>query len=181
MSTCQTYRKKVYVQIEAGVTPTVIACNIGIARSMVYNIKKLFQETGDFVQHTTGSSRPRTTRTKAMVASVRAKIEENPRNNVRKITKELEVDKSAVSHVVRANLGLKSHAVAKVQLLTAVQQRKRLRRCKLILNQLKIGKDKVLISLLRKSLLWTVLATPGVQDTSPESLKMFPRHQIHGK
>ncbi len=138
-------QKKVYMQIEAGVAPTVITHNIGIARSTVYNIKKLFQETGDFVRCMAGSGRPHTTHTKAMVASVKVKIEENPRNNVLKIARELEVDKSTVSHVVRADLGLKSCAVAKVQLLTAVQQRKRLQRCKLILNELKRGKDKVLI------------------------------------
>ncbi len=62
-------RKKGYVQIEAGVAPTVIACNIEITRSTEH--KEVVPGAGDFVQRTAESSRPRTTRTKAMVASVK--------------------------------------------------------------------------------------------------------------
>jgi hypothetical protein len=46
---------------------------------------------------------------------------------------------------MRKDLGMKSRAVTKVQGLTALQREKRLKRCKILLNKMKRGDDRVLI------------------------------------
>ena len=76
---------------------------------------------------------------------MKAKIEASPRNNIRKIARELNVDKNAVSCIVRHDLGLKSMACSKVQGLTAWQCEKRLEQCKKILNRLKRHCDHILV------------------------------------
>ncbi len=70
---------------------------------------------------------------------------ENPRTNIRHIARDLNLDKSAMSRVVRSDLGMKSRAVTKVQGLTALQRKKRHERSKFLLNRLKKGQGKVLI------------------------------------
>ncbi len=94
---------------------------------------------------------------------VKFKIEENPQQNIHKITKDLKVDKSAMSRIVRKDLGMKLRAVTKVQGLTAKQREKRLERCKVLLNKLKNGKDKILVFSDKKK--WTVDAVSNSRST----------------
>ncbi len=61
------------------------------------------------------------------------------------LTKDHELNKMDMSCIVREDLGMKSCALAKVQLLMANQRQKRLECCKKILNFLKRGDDKVLV------------------------------------
>ncbi len=52
--------KKVFT---AGDKPTDIACRFGIARSTVYNILKLQNESGGFKRHSKNAGRPKSVRT----------------------------------------------------------------------------------------------------------------------
>lgn len=136
--------QKIFAQIQARDRPTDIAVRFNIARSTVYNVKKLCNKTGGFKQ-CPSTGRPWTTRTTAVVEAIREKVTDNPRSLVREIARNLNVDKSAVSRVVTKDLGMKSRAVTKVQGLTAVQRKKRLERCKILLNMMKKGTDRTLI------------------------------------
>jgi hypothetical protein len=76
---------------------------------------------------------------------VKDAIDANPRNNIQKLAWELNIDKSAISTIVRKDLGLKSRACTKLQSLTALQRQKRLDRCKKLLNKCKRRTGRVLI------------------------------------
>ncbi len=104
---------KVHAQIVAGNRPADIARWFDVSRRMVYCYKKLHEETGGFDQWPS-TGRPVSTCTMALVDKVKSKIEENPQENIDKIAKDQKVDKSAVSRIMRKDLGMKSRAVTKV-------------------------------------------------------------------
>ncbi len=66
--------------------------------------------------------------------ATKAKIKENPRNNIRKIARKLNMDKSAVSMAVRKDSGMKLRAMTKVWGLTANWRQKRLERLRILLR-----------------------------------------------
>ncbi len=155
-------REKVHVWIVAGNWPADIACRFDVFRGMVYRVKKLHGETGGF-DWRPSTGRPGSTCTMALVDKVKSKIEENPQENICKIAKDLKVDKSAMSRIMRKDLGMKSRPVTKFQGLTAKQREKRLERCKVLLNKLKNGKDKILVFSNEKK--WTVDAVSNSRST----------------
>ena len=61
--------EKIYGRILTGNRPHDIAHNFGVARSTVYNVKKLFEETGSFAKRQNGG-RPRSTRTEEIVEEI---------------------------------------------------------------------------------------------------------------
>ncbi len=134
--------KRIYMRIEAGDWPAHIAKQFGMHRSTIYSVKKLYEETGNFSQRPS-SGRPRSVRTKAMIAAVKAKIDKNPHQNICKMARDMNVDKVAVSRAVQVDLSMKLRAVMKVQGLTAKQRKNRKEKCRVLLNKLKKGNSKI--------------------------------------
>ncbi len=77
-----------------------------------------------------------------MIADVKAQTDKNPCQNIRKMARDMNMDKMAVSRAVQADLSMKSSAVMKVQGLMA-KQRKNRKKCKVLLNKLKKGNSKI--------------------------------------
>eukprot|EP00095_Tigriopus_kingsejongensis_P000233 maker-scaffold55_size446313-snap-gene-2.16 protein:Tk00233 transcript:maker-scaffold55_size446313-snap-gene-2.16-mRNA-1 annotation:"hypothetical protein Y032_0089g2326" len=89
-------RKKIYDQIQKGMRTKDIAEKFEVSRRTVLNVKKLFEATGSFEKRKS-TGRPRSARTEDIVNKVKAKVEAEPRSNIRAIARELKVDKMAVS------------------------------------------------------------------------------------
>ena len=159
-------REKIYARILAGNRPQDIDRNFGVARSTVYNVKKLYDETGSFAKRQNGS-RPRSTRTEELVEEVRGQIEQNPQTTVTKLARENMVSATTMSELVRQDLGMKSIAVVPVQMLTAQQREKRLVRSKAILNWMKrkvVGPRPVLVFSDEKNFYLCLLYTSDAAD-----------------
>eukprot|EP00095_Tigriopus_kingsejongensis_P009031 snap_masked-scaffold458_size165745-processed-gene-0.3 protein:Tk09031 transcript:snap_masked-scaffold458_size165745-processed-gene-0.3-mRNA-1 annotation:"small g protein signaling modulator 1-like" len=75
----------------------------------VYKVKSVYMVTGDFGDRP-GKCRRRTARTETNIKAVKAKIDTNPRKDVRKTTMELNVDKNAVSRIMKDGLGIRRTA-----------------------------------------------------------------------
>eukprot|EP00095_Tigriopus_kingsejongensis_P003512 maker-scaffold373_size192110-snap-gene-0.43 protein:Tk03512 transcript:maker-scaffold373_size192110-snap-gene-0.43-mRNA-1 annotation:"alpha- -n-acetylglucosaminyltransferase-like" len=68
-------------------------------------------EAGTNIRTSVNSANPNL----GMSGAVKAKIDTNPRNNVRKIARELNVDKNAVSRIMKNDLGMSSWACTKAK------------------------------------------------------------------
>jgi hypothetical protein len=138
-------RQKIVTRILAGDRPVDIAKNFGIARSTVYNAKKLYDESGDFTQRYSKNGRPKTVRTDALVRAVDQQVKATPRTSIRKLARDNNVSKTTMFNLVRSDLGMRSRAVVRCQMLTSLQRQKRLDRSKKILNWLKRNPGKVIV------------------------------------
>ncbi len=99
-------RKKVAARIDAGDKIKDIAKRFLVSRQTVYKVKNMFMVSDNY-----GDCPGKwTTRTEATVAAVKAKIDANPRSNIRKIAKELNINKNAVSRITRNDWGMASRA-----------------------------------------------------------------------
>lgn len=136
-------RERVIFALRAGETPTEIATRFEISRKTVYNIKKLYDETGGFKKREKGGERP-SVRTDAFVAEIKAEIEANPVRSIRQIARERGVDEKTIRNVIK-DIGGKSKAIKQVQLVTPEQAAKRLERAKVILNQLKRNRPGIIL------------------------------------
>ncbi|XP_059096095.1 uncharacterized protein LOC131890706 [Tigriopus californicus] len=137
-------RKKIAARIDAGDAVKDIAERFMVSKSIVYKVKSLYNVFKDF-SNRPRSGRPRKARTEGNIKAVNDAIDANPRNIIQKLARELNIDKTAISTIVRKDLGLKSRACTKVQGLTALQRQKRLDRCKKLLKKCKRRTDRVLI------------------------------------
>ena len=135
-------RKKIAQRIKAGDKVKDIADWFQVTRKTVHKVKTVYVVSGDF-SDCPKQGRPCTTRTEVNIAAVKAKIDMNPQNNIRKIARELKVNRNSVSTIVCKVLGLCSRACTKVQGLTAQQRAKQLHRCRRLLNMLKKKNNKV--------------------------------------
>ncbi len=119
-------RKKIAARIEAGDQVKEIAERFQVTRKMIHKVKTVYMASGDFSDRKK-TGRPRTTRTAANIAAVKAKINKDQRSNIRQMARELDVPKSLVSTIVPKDLSLRSRACTKVQGLTAKQRKKKAR------------------------------------------------------
>ncbi|QQP50248.1 Transposable element tcb2 transposase [Caligus rogercresseyi] len=135
-------REKVIARIHAGDKPMDISRNFGIARSTIYSIKKLYDESGGYVRRTGNCGRPKSVRTADLVGKIKKQVKDQPNNSVRGLAKKNDITESTMRNLVRFDLGMRSRAVVPVQMLTVIQREKRLERSKKILNWLKIFSDE---------------------------------------
>ena len=138
-------RKKIVARIEAGDKPMNIAKSFGVARSTVYNVYKLYKDTGDYAKQSGNAGRPRSVRKEETVDKVKKIVEENPNTSVRQLARDLNVSKTTMGNLVRSDLGMRNRAVVPCQMLTTAQREKRLERCQRILNFLKSNGGKVIV------------------------------------
>ena len=138
-------RRRIHARLLAGDSPTDVAKQFSVSRSTVYRTKDLFAATGGYAQRPI-PGRPKSTCTKANIEAVEAEIKKDPCVNIRKMSRTLNIDKTAISRIVKHDLGMKSRAVMKVQGLMAIQRERHLDRCRILLSKLKKGRDgKVLV------------------------------------
>ncbi len=125
--------KKIFMHIQADDKKGDIAKHFMVNPKTVWRVEQLYKETSGFKDRAR-TGRLRTMQTQVKIAAVKDDIERNPAKSEVELAKDHELNKMDVSHIVREDLGMKLHAVAKVQLLTANQRQKRLEHCKKILN-----------------------------------------------
>lgn len=129
-------RQTIVEKLRAGQRPSDIAREMNIARCTVYSAKKIFDATGGYSKRVAGG-RPRIKRTRALIASIRAKVRRNSERSMRQLAKEAQVSEKTVRRVVKEDLGLVSRVKQPKQLVTAQQQEKRLERARRLENRLK--------------------------------------------
>ncbi len=135
--------KKIFMRIQAGDKKGDIAKRFMVDPKTVWCVEQLYKETGGFKDRAR-TGRLRTMQSEAKIAAIKDDIERNLAKSEVELAKDHELNKMDTSCVVREDLGMKSCAMAKVQLLMANQRQKRLECHKKILDFLRRGKDKVL-------------------------------------
>lgn len=136
-------RRRVIEDLSAGIKVTDIMAKFRIARSTVYNIKKLYDETGGYKKRENGG-RPRTACTEEKMTLIKETLEANPVMSFRKLALEMTMSTMSVWAAVR-ELGEVSRAIIKKPRLTQATREKRLERSKVLLNLLKKGKKGPII------------------------------------
>lgn len=134
-------REKIIERIEAGQRPSEIKKAFNVSYAAIRTAKRIFEATGNFSKLENGG-RPRTIRTQTLINRVQESVEDNPKQNVRRMARDFNVSRSTMGRLVNKDLGLKSRAISKVQSLTALQRQKRFERSKKLLNWLKSNKEK---------------------------------------
>lgn len=134
-------RAAILVALRAGRSPMDIAEFLKLPKTTVYRVKKQFDEaecasevTPDRKKHSRRSDR---VRDEEFVSEVEEKIKEDPGKSMRAIAKELSVDHKTIVRTVHDDLGLKSYALRKAQLLTEKMKDNRKGKAAALLNNLK--------------------------------------------
>lgn len=117
-----------------------------VTKSTAWYTIKRWEKTKS-VENRPKSGRPRTVRTKKLIESTRAKINRNPRQSIRKLAREADVNCKSMRLLVRKDLKLKPYHLQKRQLLSAATKEKRLARSKVLRNWMK--------SCTETSVIWT--------------------------
>lgn len=138
-------RQAIIEKLRAGQRPSDVARDMNVARCTIYSAKKIFDATGGYTKRVAGG-RPRTKRTRALVASIKGRIQRKRERSMRQMAREANVSEKTVRRVVNEDLGLISRVKQPKQLVTTQQQEKRLERARRLENRLK-GADsgKVLV------------------------------------
>jgi transposase len=124
----------------AGKSNVTIAKDLNVNRQTVWKVVKLYQERGD-ANDRPRSGRPRTQRTQGRVKTVREKIRRNQGRSLRKLAKETNMGATTMRELVHEDLKMSSFRLEQKQFLSDLQKKKRLDRCKVLLNELKQGMD----------------------------------------
>eukprot|EP00095_Tigriopus_kingsejongensis_P008357 maker-scaffold1160_size58366-snap-gene-0.8 protein:Tk08357 transcript:maker-scaffold1160_size58366-snap-gene-0.8-mRNA-1 annotation:"peptidyl-prolyl cis-trans isomerase-like 2" len=85
------------------------------------------------------SGRPRSVRTPGVVNSVREKIPRNPWTNIAQMAKESKISRTTMTRVVKDDLKMIPYRLQKRQVLSALQKDKRIKRSRILLQELKSG------------------------------------------
>lgn len=136
-------RKRVFARLEAGDKVKDIAERFNVHRNTVNNIKKMYK-SGSFVK-CPSTGRPRSVRTEALVEDVKVQVSTNPRSSITKLAKDNHTSMTTMHHLIKDNLGMKSRAVVRVQMLTPQQCQKRAEQGKKIVCSLKNNRRKVIV------------------------------------
>ena len=114
-----------------------IAKRLNVHRTSVYRIKK-FSSKGS-VDDEPRSGRPRSSRTKDLVKSVKVKISRNPRRSLKKMAAEAGISPTSMRRLVHEDLKMSSFRTVKRHHLTEDQMTKRRERSKVLLEKLRSG------------------------------------------
>ena len=142
-------RAKIISHYLSGNTPTEILKKLKIKkvnRMMVHRTIKRYNDTKAITDRPR-SGRPPAARSIRLRKAVRSRIARNPRRSMRKMAKELGVNRESLRKLVHYDLGLKSLKRKTVHHLTPALRKKRLERCRGLLRRLALGDDeKILFS-----------------------------------
>lgn len=137
-------RAAVLVALHAGRTAPEIMKFLKLPSSLVYRVKKSFDDgmaagdptavTAHRKQH---SRRSDTLRTPAFVAQLQALVDEDPGKSVRSLAKELGVSEGTIRNAVHEDLRYNSYARRKGQFMSETTKERRYQKARALLNRLK--------------------------------------------
>ncbi|KAI6653971.1 MhmaT1 transposase [Oopsacas minuta] len=131
-------RSKIITHYLSGNTPTEILKKLKhekVNRMLVYRTIKRYKETSGITDKAR-SGKPPTARSIRLRKAVRSRVARNHRRSMRKMAKELEINRESLRKLVHQDLGLKSLKRKTVHHLTPSIRQKRLERCKGFLRRL---------------------------------------------
>ena len=179
-------RSKIVSHHLSGCTPTQILKKLKgekVNRMLVYRTIKRYNATKGIADRAR-SGRPSTVRSIRLRKVVRGRVARNPKRSIRKMAKEIGVNRESLGKVVREDLGLKSLKRKTVHHLTPVLRKKRVGRCKGLLQRL--APDDVTKILFSDEKVFTVeestnrqndrIISPTSKDI-PEEIKYIDRVQ----
>ncbi len=102
-------RQRIVEQIEAGYSYKIIARRLRVHQNIVSNVWKLHEESGGFIQSQNGGW-PQSSQTKCVFATVKKKINHNPKRSIPQLANDLKMDYVSLIRNVQDNLGLKWRA-----------------------------------------------------------------------
>ena len=111
---------------------------------MVYNVKKLYKETGGFEKYVKGD-RQKITHTETVIETMRRDIIKDMRVQVRKLAKAHNMAPLSMSKLVMMDLNLVLNAMNLSQTLTTAQREKSLERAKKLLTWMKSNSGRVVV------------------------------------
>lgn len=137
-------RGAVVTLARAGHTNSQISELCKVTKQTVHSIRSRFEafvsDGGDPDQYDIRRTVPKQrsdTVSKAKIAKIRQKVTKNPSQSLRKMAKDLDISRTALTKVVKNTLHLKSYTRRKAQILTEDNKTARKERSKILLNRLK--------------------------------------------
>ena len=128
-------RSAVIELFNIGKTRNQIASLLNTNRMFISRTLSRFSDIGD-VLDLPRPGRPRTARTVSLTKRVLQRIKRNPARSIReKMAKETKTNRESMRRLVRKDLGMKPYKMHKRQLLTTLNTKKKLERCKAMLSR----------------------------------------------
>ena len=148
----QLKRQLIVEKLRAGHTNYKIATALHVHRSTVKRVKDRLEERGS-VKRLPGQGRKKMQLTEGNVTQVKAIIDEEPRQSIRKLAKDFEMPETSMRGLINDELCYKSRAIQTKNCITLTQKDMRKKRCKVLLNWMKASKNstKSASSLMRNS------------------------------
>ncbi|UYV81663.1 ADCY1 [Cordylochernes scorpioides] len=134
-------RAAIIVALRAGRSPKEIVDFLKLPKTTIYRVKKQFDEADSnkegIATRKKHSRRSDRVRGEEFVKNVKEKIDGNPGKSMRAIAKEMDVGSMTIIRTIHEDLGLKSYALRKGQLLTENMKNNRKGKAAALLNNLK--------------------------------------------
>ncbi|UYV78053.1 hypothetical protein LAZ67_15003314 [Cordylochernes scorpioides] len=134
-------RAAIIVALRAGRSPKEIVNFLKLPKTTIYRVKKQFDEADSnkegIATRKKHSRRSDRVRGEEFVKNVKEKIDGNPGKSMRAIAKEMDVGSMTIVRTIHEDLGLKSYALRKGQLLTENMKNNRKGKAAALLNSLK--------------------------------------------
>ncbi|UYV73832.1 hypothetical protein LAZ67_11001054 [Cordylochernes scorpioides] len=134
-------RAAIIVALRAGRSPKEIVDFLKLPKTTIYRVKKQFDEADSnkegIATRKKHSRRSDRVRGEEFVKNVKEKIDGNPGKSMRAIGKEMDVGSMTIVRTIHEDLGLKSYALRKGQLLTENMKNNRKGKAAALLNNLK--------------------------------------------
>ncbi|UYV80156.1 hypothetical protein LAZ67_18001842, partial [Cordylochernes scorpioides] len=134
-------RAAIIVALRAGRSPKEIVDFLKLPKTTIYRVKKQFDEADSnkegIATRKKHSRRSDRVRDEEFVKNVKEKIDGNPGKSMRAIAKEMDVGSMTIVRTIHEDLGLKSYALRKGQLLTENMKNNRKGKAAALLNNLK--------------------------------------------
>ncbi|KAI6646074.1 CRE-PTR-16 protein [Oopsacas minuta] len=122
-----------------GKTVKEITKALSVTKWTVYRTIQHFNETGE-TSDRPRSGRPRSIRTPLLKKPVREKVRYNPKRSVQKMANECNCSTRMMGRLVHDDLGLKSYQFRKAQLLSDVNKKRRIEKCKKLRERFRDGR-----------------------------------------
>ncbi|UYV63308.1 hypothetical protein LAZ67_2003707 [Cordylochernes scorpioides] len=134
-------RAAIIVALRAGRSPKEIVDFLKLPKTTIYRVKKQFDEADSnkegIATRKKHSRRSDRVRGEEFVKNFKEKIDGNPGKSMRAIAKEMDVGSMTIVRTIHDDLGLKSYALRKGQLLTENMKNNRKGKAAALLNNLK--------------------------------------------
>ena len=117
---------------------------LGMPKQTVSDTVRRYRELGHSGDRP-GRGRKRSVNTPSVRRKITKRIKRNPRVSMRKIAREIEVNRETVRRIAKDDLNLKPYKLRRVQLLTDEDEVKRLQRCRLLKQRAAEGRWETIL------------------------------------